>query len=55
MSKLKVQMEKFQESGETRSERELYFFDNHSQATSGEKPSSGLKAASKLESQKKYV
>jgi hypothetical protein len=38
-----------------RSERELYFFDNHSQATSGEEPTSGLKAASTIESSKKYV
>ena len=43
------------ENGKTSSERELYFFDNHSEATSGEKPSFGLKAAETLESSKKYV
>jgi len=53
MSKFKVRNPC--EDGKTSSERELYFFDNHSEATSGEKPSSGLKAAETLESSKKYV
>jgi len=43
MSNVKVQMTKSKsrdlwESGKTSSEHELYFFDNHSQATSGKKP-----------------
>jgi len=40
-----VKVQNLWESGKTTSERELYFFDNHSQAMSGEKPSSGLKEA----------
>jgi hypothetical protein len=36
--KLKVQMEQPLGGGKTSSERELYFFYNYSQATSGKKP-----------------
>jgi hypothetical protein len=48
ISNVKVKMKKSKsrdlwESGKTSSERELYFLDIHSQATSGKKPSSGLK------------
>jgi len=60
MTKGKVQMKKSEwrdlwESGKTSSERELYFFGNHSHATSGKKPSSGFKEVSTVESSEKYV
>jgi hypothetical protein len=42
---LNVKVQNSCEGGKTTSERESYFFDKPSQATSGEKPSSGLKAA----------
>ncbi len=57
MSNVKVQMTKSKsrdlwETGKTSSEHELYFFDNHSQATSGKKPSSGLKGVKRLNRRK---